>query len=655
MTRVVRDLEGRVVTSNRRQAVDSYARPYYHVHNSIRSIATALERWNPVFINRARQAEQQKWNREVEEGKAIAMQYAGKDYTLDQIEADIKAGNGGRYVALSKAQKEGINQLQLEQGLNNVSLKMQEAYDSATFKDVDGKEHRLYEAKDPMAFQKWFDEKYNELWESETGGVYDRSLYGELGSRHRAQSRNNLYSQFLSARGEMKSREADLAATQVLDTHFSSVLDKAGYIGNSKALGDMRAVLNRVANERDLVGSGGEGGMLATNYLLMKMGEATHNQEVQFLLNSAKGVTSIWDKPAYRSKLENYAQQKEKQFEAEAWQRETRAYQREGMALGRATRAEQWMALRATQTARAVAQKYLDANGLSWNEVNQVANQIMTDPAIAKNSFNLTSAQSLIKSLGNNLPLMDELSRRKWRGEEVDLKPYIDSGQLSANAALAIDEIGNRSDYKDKAQLYNYMYKSLDPLFLKVDATIADPQDFTRRESALHAAAAMATDSMLMQYNGQPINIASTDFIARATQAVKDAATAWGPQEKWDVAYQQDNFLKHGEITRIPIDSGKAKQFLATSGVLADPEVSQEVRKLIASHGTRLPVGQFTPYGQEQQKRLADKGYQFNNVPVQTFNDLCAIVHGLSTEDWAALVAGLNPNGGGTSGNRSAQ
>ena len=113
--------------------------------------------------------------------------------------------------------------------------------------------------------------------------------------------------------------------------------------------------------------------------------------------------------------------------------------------------------------------------------------------------------------------------------------------------------------------------------------------------------------------------------------------------------------MKHGEITRIPIDSGKAKQFLATSGVLADPEIAQEVRKLVASHGTRLPIGQFTPYAEEQQKKLADKGYQFNNVPVQTFNDLCAIVHGLSTEDWAALVAGLNPNGGGTSGNRSAQ
>ena len=654
MTRVVRDLEGRVVTSNRRQAVDSYARPYYHAHNSIRSIATALERWNPVFINRARQAEQQKWNREVEEGKAIAMQYAGKDYTLDQIEADIKAGNGGRYVALSKAQKEGINQLQLEQGLNNVSLKMQEAYDSATFKDVDGKEHRLYEAKDPMAFQKWFDEKYNELWESETGGVYDRSLYGELGSRHRAQSRNNLYSQFLSARGEMKSREADLAATQVLDTHFSSVLDKASYVGNSKALGDMRAVLNRVTNERDLVGSGGnisEGSMLATNYLLMKMGEATHNQEVQFLLNTAKGVTKIWDKPEYRSKLENFAENKRKQFEAEARKRVLEARQDAHWRLQAASDAERWKALRGTQKAYAAWDKYKGEVGNDVNRFGEVAEKILTDPSVAGDPFALSVALTMRKNYGNNIPAIMKASRDLYGGQDVNLYEMAKNGVADVSTILTLEKQRDSSDFLNKNRVFNYMRKSLESLIPKPDPVLSTSGDLLQRDIALNAGARMATESFFMQYGNQPVNSASVEFFQHAEQPLKDAVAFYSDPVNQERAMAEQKYNWFGEIAKTTPAQGDAKTFIASSGILADADIGRQMKELIRSHGMRLPTRN-TPYAEEVEQNLAQKNYQFNDAPVRTLNDLCFIVNSLSNEEWAALVAGLN---GGTSGNRNAQ
>lgn len=644
MTRVVKELDGRVVTSNRRQAVDSYARPFYHVNSHLSSIASALEKWNPVFINRARQAEEQKWNREVEEGKAIAMQYAGKDYTLAQIEADINAGNGGRYVALSKAQKEGINQLQLEQGLNNVSLKIQEAYDSATFKDKDGNEHRLYESKDPMAFQQWFDNKYNELWEAETGGVYDRSLYGQLGSRHRAQARNSLYSQFLSARGEMKRREADISATQVLDTYYDNALNSGRYVGNSKMQGELRAVLNRITEERDRVGDGGDGAVLTTNYLLMKMGTATHNNEVQFLLDNAKGVKKVWENPTYRSKLEHYAEQKRKQFEAEVYQRQVQAYQNARMKLGYAQLADSWKARDGLNTATAVAKKYLAEVGNDWNRLGEVADKLMNDPAVAKNRFALNIAHDFVKSYGKNIPYIQDLMIKAYKGANIDYFAAVDNRQLSPETALAIASIQDKSDYKDKNNMYSILQKYAESVIPKPDPTMQmmDANAIAMRQSAVNAMTDMMMDSVSAQFNG-PINTASPEFAVAVANASKDAVAVYGSQEAQERAYAKDNFRVFGDIANTKPTTKSVMTFLDTSGILSDPDVAKEVVQLISSRGLKLP-SRISPNAEAIEQSLANKNYQINDQPIKTLNDLCYIVRFLSDQDWSALVSGLGGN-----------
>ena len=624
MVRVVKDLRNNhIVTTNARKAVDTYARPYYHVHNSLASVADALEKWNPVFVNVARKKEQERYNREVEEGKAIAMQYAGRDFTLDQIENDIKSGNSDRYRKLSFAMKEGINQMQMEQGLNSVSMKMFEAYDDATFPDANGNPHRLYEAKDPMAFQKWFDGKFNELWEAETGGKYDQSLYGELGSKVRATVQNSLYNQFLRARGEMKQYEADKAMVGVLDTYLTPLMDRGKFVGNSKALGDIRATIDRLITQRDLAGGAGDGDRVATNVLLMKMGEADTQLEVNFLADAARG-SKLWNNAQYRSKIETFVKQKEKQFQAEREHAEDRAYTRFRHHIGYITGQEQLRALNGAKFGQNIVAEELKKVGNTYERMREVLPDIMA--RVGSNRYAAAEVMQIYRTSGQNISRKMQMISEASGGKDVDEWGAVSRGEISPADAMEILQTKQHSNYKAAAALRPVISKMIQ--IEKPDAMLGSAVE----KSNYNMAVDLATTQVINNLMSQGINdVNSPDFFVASAELVSQANQRFATLGQQAAAAQVYKTQYYGEIAKGVSTPDDAKNFFAYTDILKDPDFKKSVGIILNSRGVDMPMASHDTDMQE--KKLKEKGYTFRGKPVNTFND----VQFIANEYWNAV------------------
>ncbi|EFB89780.1 hypothetical protein HMPREF7215_2594 [Pyramidobacter piscolens W5455] len=306
MTRIVKDLDQRVVTSASRSVTDSYARPYYHNDTRLQSLAGALGRFLPAFVDYDRQKKDEQYRKEVAEGWALAQKYSGRGYSVEEFRSIVENDGAEKFRRLTKAREHGVNQFQMMEMTGSLAADMDDWFKHKTFVDQNGNELPIADVQDPAVFDRLFNQEVSRRVQEKTGGQYDARLFQEYFTPRLASIHNQVTQQFLQKRASALLFETQQKFTEAMNAVLEPNMNSKAFYGSpSQWIKDNSPVLNHALDVFASQSSREEAAAMGAAYLISHFHEGMSDQAKETWRSFYKSIPLLRNDPRNVEKIED--------------------------------------------------------------------------------------------------------------------------------------------------------------------------------------------------------------------------------------------------------------------------------------------------------------------------------------------------------------